>query len=122
MTLNRGTGASQLILLTPAPGGVTADLTADEGGSLALAPFDVSDPLAAVFQVNGLDSDITAIRVSFNGGPETTITLDAQNRFTVNLEALTGPVTARIRVTDDALNEAAGTLHIHRHPPCRALR
>ncbi|MCJ8521156.1 hypothetical protein ABID21_004205 [Pseudorhizobium tarimense] len=110
MTLNRGTGASQLILLTPAPGGVTADLTADEGGNLALVALDVSDPLAAVFQVNGLDSDITAIRVSFNGGPETTITLDGQNRFTVDLDGLTGPVTARIRVTDDALNEAAATV------------
>ncbi|CAD7032253.1 hypothetical protein REJC140_03028 [Pseudorhizobium endolithicum] len=110
MTLNRGTGASQLILLTPAPGGVTADLTADEGGNLALVALDVSDPLAAVFQVNGLDSDITAIRVSFNGGPETTVTLDGQNRFTVNLDGLTGPVTARIRVTDDALNEAATTV------------
>lgn len=110
MTLNRGTGASQLILLTPAPGGITADLTADEGGNLALVALDVSDPLAAVFQINGLDSDITAIRVSFNGGPETTITLDGQNRFTVNLDGITGSATARIRVTDDALNEAAATV------------
>ncbi|HWK63935.1 MAG TPA: carbohydrate-binding protein [Rhizobiaceae bacterium] len=107
MTLNRGTGASQLILLTPAPGGVTEDVTANEGGDLALVAFDVSDPSAAVFQVNGLDDDITAIRVRFNNGPETTVTLDAQNRFTIDVSNLTGPVTATIRVTDDDLNEAS---------------
>ena len=107
MTLNRGTGASQLILLTPAPGGVTEDVTADEGGDLALVAFDVTDPSAAVFQINGLDDDITAIRVKFNSGAETTVTLDAQNRFTIDSRGLTGTVTATIRVTDDDLNDAS---------------
>ena len=109
MTLNRGTGASQLILLTPAPGGVTQDLTADEGGNLALVAVNVSNPAAAVFQLNGLDSDITAVRVSFNGGPSQTVTLDAQNRFTANVGTLTGPVIATVEVTDDALNRASTT-------------
>ncbi|HEV2545696.1 MAG TPA: carbohydrate-binding protein [Methylobacterium sp.] len=109
MTLNRGTGASQLILLTPAPGGVTQDLTADEGGNLALVAVNVSNPAAAVFQLNGLDSDITAVRVSFNGGPSQTVTLDPQNRFTANVGTLTGPVIATVEVTDDALNRASTT-------------
>ncbi|WP_265502024.1 carbohydrate-binding protein [Paracoccus beibuensis] len=109
MTLNRGTGASQLILLTPAPGGITQDISADADGNLALAAFDVSDPAAAVFQVNGLDDDITAIRVSFNGGPETTVTLDANDRFTIDLGALSGDVVATIEVTDDALNTATAS-------------
>ena len=109
MTLNRGTGASQLILLTPAPGGVTQDLTADEGGDLALVAVNVSNPAAAVFQLNGLDSDITAVRVSFNGGSSQTVTLNAQNHFTVDLGTVTGPVTATVEVTDDALNRASTT-------------
>ncbi|MBB5760649.1 hypothetical protein HNR01_000244 [Methylorubrum rhodesianum] len=109
MTLNRGTGASQLILLTPAPGGVTQDLTADEGGDLALVAVNVSNPAAAVFQLNGLDSDITAVRVSFNGGSSQTVTLNAQNRFTVDLGTVTGPVIATVEVTDDALNRASTT-------------
>lgn len=109
MTLNRGTGASQLILLTPAPGGVTADITADEGGNLLLTAFNVTDPTAAVFQVTGLDSDITSLRVSFNNGPETSVTLNAQGRFTFDITGLTGSVTARLRVTDDALNTATAS-------------
>ncbi|MGM0560076.1 MAG: carbohydrate-binding protein [Pseudomonadota bacterium] len=106
MTLNRGSGASQLVLLTPAPGGVTQDLTADEGGDLVLVPVDVSEPSAALFQVNGLDDDITALRISFNDGPKTTIELDGQNRFTFDLGVLEGPVTATLEVTDDVLNTA----------------
>ncbi|MCB5176049.1 carbohydrate-binding protein, partial [Microvirga lenta] len=109
MTLNRGTGASQLVLLTPAPGGVTQDLTADEGGNLALTVVDVSDPASAIFQIGGLDTDITAIRISFNGGAPQTVLLDSQNRFTVDLGDLTGPVTAQIEVTDDALNRATAS-------------
>ena len=34
MTLNRGTGESKLVLLTPAPGGTVTDLSADENGDL----------------------------------------------------------------------------------------
>ncbi|GHC72866.1 carbohydrate-binding protein [Limoniibacter endophyticus] len=109
MTLNRSTGASQLILLTPAPGGVSQDLTADEGNDLTLVALDVSDPAAAIFRIDGLDSDITAIRISFNNGPKQTITIDAQKQFTIDLGALTGPVTATIEVTDDALNTATAS-------------
>ncbi|SDE30434.1 Carbohydrate binding module (family 35) [Paracoccus isoporae] len=110
MTLNRGTGASQLILLTPAPGGATQDLTADEDGDLAIVALDVSDTAAAVFQVNGLDDDITAVRVSFDGGPETTVTLDSNNQFTIDLGTLSGDVVATIEVTDDDLNTATASV------------
>ena len=115
MTLNRGTGASQLILLTPAPGGVTQDLTADVGNDLTLAAYDVSDPSAAIFEITGLDDDITAVRVSFDDQPAVTVTLDEDNRFTVDLAAFglagtTAPVTAKILVTDDAFNEAQASV------------
>ena len=68
MTLNRGTGASQLVLLTPAPGGVVADTTADAGGDLAIAAIDATEPSAVVFAVTGLDADIQQVSVSFDGG------------------------------------------------------
>ncbi|WJH38415.1 carbohydrate-binding protein (plasmid) [Aliirhizobium terrae] len=111
MTLNRSTGASQLILLTPAPGGVTQDLTADEGNDLALVALDVSDPEAAVFRIDGLDDDITAIRISFNGGPKQTITLNAQKQFTIDIGTTSATVTASIEVTDDALNTKTVSLN-----------
>ncbi|AMJ62924.1 carbohydrate-binding protein [Bosea sp. PAMC 26642] len=107
MTLNRGTGASQLVLLTPAPGGVTQDISADENGDLALVVVNASNPDAVVFQVNGLDSDITAIRVNFNNGLQQTVTLNAQKQFTIDPNIDTGPITARVEVTDDALNRAS---------------
>ncbi|WP_181707662.1 carbohydrate-binding protein [Chthonobacter rhizosphaerae] len=110
MTLNRGTGASQLILLTPAPGGVTADISADADGNLAILAIDTDNPAQAVFQVNGLDDDITAIRVQFNDGPKQTVVLNAQKQFTVDLGALTGQVTAKVEVTDDALNTATASV------------
>ena len=110
MTLNRGTGASQLILLTPAPGGVTQDVTADEGGNLELVAFDVTDTSAAIFEVRGLDDDITALRVSFDGGPETTVTLDGDNRFTIDLASLEGETVATLAVTDDDLNTATASV------------
>lgn len=111
MTLNRSTGASQLILLTPAPGGVTQDLTADEGNNLALVAVDVTDPEAAIFRIDGLDNDITAIRISFDGGPKQTITVNAQKQFTIDLGTTSGPVTASLEVTDDALNSKTVSLN-----------
>ncbi|SES39254.1 Carbohydrate binding module (family 6) [Tranquillimonas rosea] len=110
MTLNRGTGASQLILLTPAPGGVTQDLSADQGGDLTLLAVDVSDTEAALFEVSGLDDDITALRVSFDGGPGTTVTLDADNRFVIDLGTLEGETVATLEVTDDDLNTASASV------------
>ncbi|WP_043361989.1 putative Ig domain-containing protein [Belnapia sp. F-4-1] len=109
MTLNRGTGASQLVLLTPAPGGVTQDVTADEGGNLAIAVANASNPAAVVFQVSGLDTDITALRVRIGTGPQQTVTLDANNRFTLDLSTQSGPVAVQLEVTDDAQNRATTT-------------
>ncbi|WP_236037996.1 carbohydrate-binding protein [Belnapia arida] len=109
MTLNRGTGASQLVLLTPAPGGVTQDVTADEGGNLAIAVANASNPAAVVFQVSGLDTDITALRVRIGTGPQQTVTLDANSRFTLDLSTQSGPVAIQLEVTDDAQNRATST-------------
>jgi hypothetical protein len=112
MTLNRSTGASQLVLLTPKPNGHGADLTADEGGDLALSVVDSSNRSATVFQIAGLDSDITAVRVAFNGQPASTVTVDAQHRFTVDLSLLPqGNSSAVLTVTDDALNTASANLN-----------
>ncbi|MBC9205572.1 carbohydrate-binding protein [Roseomonas aerophila] len=109
MTLNRGTGASQLILLTPAPGGVTQDTTADQGGDLKITLVTAADPENVIFAVTGLDDDITALRVSLNGGAPQTITLDAQKRFTLDASSLSGNVTVLLEVTDDAQNRATTT-------------
>ncbi len=108
-TLDRATGASQLVLLTPSPG--SGDTTADVGGDLALVGVDLSNRSAAIFQVNGLDSDIVSLRVSFNGGPAQDVTLGAQNRFTLDISGLpAGDNTAVLTVQDDNLNFAEDSL------------
>ena len=108
MTLNRGTGESKVVLLTPAPGGVVTDVTADEGGDLSITAIDATDPSAVVFAVTGLDADIRAISVSFdNGASSQAVTLDAQGRFTADLSGRTGSVTAVLTVRDDDGNSAS---------------
>ena len=108
MTLNRGTGESKVVLLTPAPGGAVADLTADEGGDLAISAIDATDPSAVVFTVTGLDADIQQLSVSFDGGATSqAVTLDAQGRFTSDLSGRTGSVTATLTVRDDDGNSAS---------------
>lgn len=123
ITMNRSTGASQLVLLTPTPNGAGADTTADEGNDLALVVIDTGTRSAVVFEVTGLDSDITALRVAFNGQPATTVTLDANHRFTVDLSLLPqGNITAAMTVTDDALNTAqANTQFILSSAPAEFL-
>ncbi|EYD75949.1 hypothetical protein Rumeso_02378 [Rubellimicrobium mesophilum DSM 19309] len=66
-----------------------------------------TNPAAVVFQVNGLDSDIQTITVSFNGGTAEAVTLDAQGRFTRDLSSQAGTVTANLVVKDDANNTAS---------------
>lgn len=111
VTLNRSTGASQLVLLTPHPGGGSGDTTADVGNDLALTAVNLSNKAAAVFQVAGLDSDIVALSVSFNGGPAQTVTLNAQNQFTLDISGLSpGTNSAVLTVQDDNLNFAEDTL------------
>lgn len=108
ITMNRSTGASQLVLLKPAPNGSGADITADVGNDLAMVPVNLTNRTAAIFQINGLDNDITAIRVAFNGQPATTVTLDSNNRFQIDLSLLPqGQISARVTVTDAALNTAS---------------
>ena len=105
LTLNRGNGVSQIVRLDPAPGGVATDTTADEGNDLALVVVDASDAANVVFAVQGLDSDIDTIEVSFNGGAPETVTLE-QGRFTRDLSGLDGPVTATLSVADGSGNSA----------------
>ncbi|WP_306131742.1 carbohydrate-binding protein [Roseivivax marinus] len=106
LTLNRGNGVSQIIRLDAAPGGEVEDVTADEGGNLALLVVSATDESEVLFQVAGLDADIQTITVSFDGGPAQTITLDAQNRFTADLSGSDGAVSAVLSVFDDNGNTA----------------
>ena len=106
VTLNRGTGESKIVLLTPAPGGVTSDRTADEGGDLALVVIDASDPAAVTFEVRGLDADIRTVSVAFDGGAARPVTLDGADRFTADVGATTGTVGATLTVTDGSSNRA----------------
>ncbi|SFD70521.1 carbohydrate-binding protein [Roseivivax sediminis] len=106
LTLNRGNGVSQIIRLDAAPGGEVEDITADEGGNLALLVVSATDPEEVLFQVSGLDADIQTITVSFDGAPAQTVTLDAQNRFTADLSGTDGAVSAVLTVFDDNGNNA----------------
>lgn len=111
ITLDRATGASQLVLLTPTPNGAGGDDDADVGDDLALIALDTTNRSASLFEVTGLDDDITAVRIAFNGQPASTVTLDAQNRFTIDLSLLPQGVTSAVlSVTDDAFNTASASL------------
>jgi len=103
-TLDRSTGQSLIVRLQPAPANGAIDATADEGNDLALVVVNATNRSAVTFQVDGLDADIVALSVAFNGGTARAVTLDAQRRFLVDLSGLTGPVTATLAVRDDADN------------------
>ena len=107
MTLNRGSGESKIVLLTPAPGGVTSDVTADEGNDLALVVVDDADASAVVFRVDGLDDDIVSVTVAFDGGTPQPVTLNGSRQFTRDLSDATGQVTATLAVADGAGNKAS---------------
>ena len=101
MTLNRGNGESKIVLLNPAPGGAVGDNTADEGNDLNLLVVDATDPANVVFEVQGLDQDITSLQASFGATTET-VTLDDQNRFALDMSGATGSVSVTLRVSDGA--------------------
>ncbi len=109
MTLNRGTGESQVVLLTPAPGGVVGDNTADEGNDLTLTVVDATDPAAVLFLVSGLDDDIETLEISF-GGTTQQVTPNIQNQFTVDMSGQTGPVTVTLTVQDEIPNTASDSV------------
>ena len=110
VTLNRTTGESKIVLLNPAPGGAVADADADVGGDLTLTVLDASDASAVLFGVTGLDDDIETVTVSFDGGAPQAVTLDAQGRFTRDLQSATGAVTATLVVRDEVPNTASATV------------
>ncbi|SFT22590.1 Carbohydrate binding module (family 6), partial [Alloyangia pacifica] len=107
LTLNRSNGISQIIRLDAAPGGEIEDTTADEGGNLALLVVSAADPANVLFQVIGLDPDIQSLTISLDGGPEQVVTLDAQNRFSLDFSGQTEQVSAVLTVNDDDGNSAS---------------
>ncbi|NDV48556.1 carbohydrate-binding protein, partial [Salipiger sp. PrR003] len=107
LTLNRANGVSQIIRLEAAPGGEVEDITADEGGNLGLLVISAADASAVLFQVVGLDPDIQSLTISFDGGPAQAVTLDAQNRFSLDLSGQTEQVSATLTVNDDDGNSAS---------------
>ncbi|MBE9638466.1 carbohydrate-binding protein [Salipiger mangrovisoli] len=109
LTLNRANGVSQIIRLEAAPGGEIDDTTADEGGNLALLVVSAADPANVLFQVIGLDPDIQSLTISFNGEPAQVITLDAQNRFSIDFGSEAGQVAASLQVFDDDGNTASAS-------------
>ncbi|MDY8108968.1 carbohydrate-binding protein [Fulvimarina sp. 2208YS6-2-32] len=112
MTLNRGTGESIIVLLNPAPGGVTQDITADAGNDLTLLVIDSSDPSDVLFQVTGLDDDIEAITVSFDGGANFTSVSLTNGRFLADLTDLGNEVEVVLRVEDEAGNIATTATNV----------
>ena len=88
------------------------DLTADEGGDLALSVVDQSDPANVVFAVAGLDVDVTSLSVSFDGGATSQVVTLEGGQFTANLSGQSGAVTAELTVTDDAANTASATVSV----------
>ncbi|MCA0940154.1 carbohydrate-binding protein, partial [Salipiger pacificus] len=107
LTLNRANGVSQIIRLEAAPGGEVEDTTADEGGNLGLLVISAADASSVLFQVVGLDPDIQSLTISFDGGPAQAVTLDAQNRFSLDLSGQTEQVSATLTVNDDDGNSAS---------------
>ena len=61
--------------VTVTPIHAAADPDADEGDDLAVSLADESDRSATVFDVSGLDDDIEAVTVSFDGGPAQQVTV-----------------------------------------------
>ena len=103
MTVPEANGANiDYLRITQAP---LDDLTADEGGDLALSVVDASDPNAVIFEVAGLDEDIVGLTVSFDGGAPQSVTLDGDDRFTADLGTY-GEITATLTVFDGSTNRA----------------
>ncbi len=83
------------------------DLTADEGGDLAIALLDATDPQAVAFQVTGLDDDIETVKIAFNSGDPVEVTVDENGQFIADVGLDLGAVDAVLTVTDDAGNSAS---------------
>ena len=110
LTLERDSGTSNILRLNPAPGGIVGDVTADAGDPLTLTVLDGTNPAAVLFAVTGLDDDIRSVRVSFDGGTTSeAVLLDPQGRFTRDLSAATGAVTATLIVQDEVPNTATAS-------------
>lgn len=117
ITLDRSSGASQLVLLKPFIEN-PIDNTADENNDLALIYLGGAVPSSSLFQINGLDTDIIQVSVSFNGGVEGIVTPDINGQFSVDLSSVPdGNVTAVLQVKDGAQNVAFENLEFTKGIP-----
>ena len=99
-------------------GPITVDVSADEDGDLAIVAaddtLDDSQLAAAVFNVAGVDDDVTTIEVSFDGGvTRTAVTPDTDGNISLDLSGQlddqSGDLTVTLIVTDASGNEATAT-------------
>ncbi|WP_380052068.1 carbohydrate-binding protein [Falsihalocynthiibacter sp. SS001] len=91
--------------ITQSPLTSALDLTADEGDNLALTVVDQTDSSAVVFEINGLDDDITTAQISFDGGAPISVT-PQNGQFTLDPGISFGEIDAVLTVLDDAGNVA----------------
>jgi hypothetical protein len=106
LTLERDSGTSNIIRLDPAPGGVVSDTTADQGGDLAIVVTDATDPAAVVYELAGVDADITTRTVTFTDGTNTVTAEPTGNgTFTIDLSGLVGAVAVSLTVVDEVGND-----------------
>ncbi|MEO0601280.1 MAG: hypothetical protein AAF211_07580, partial [Myxococcota bacterium] len=86
------------------------DLTADEGGDLALSVVDPTTPSAVLFGIAGLDADIVTTEVSIDGGPLQSVTVGISDQFTLDLSSFTMAVPVDLTVTDGVGNTATASV------------
>lgn len=85
------------------------DASADEDGNLTLAVIDASDPGAVVLEISGIDEDVTAASLTFNGRAPITVA-PVNGQITLDSGLLGGVATVVLSVTDDATNLASTSI------------
>lgn len=115
---NTGPNIDRIEVTEGGSGPIAEDVSADEDGDLAIVAdddtLDANQLAAAVFNVSGVDDDVTTVEVSFDGGAtRTEVTPDASGNITLDLSGQlddqSGDLTVSLFVTDAAGNEASAT-------------
>ena len=115
---NTGPNIDRIEVTEGGSGPIAQDVSADEDGDLAIVAdddiLDANQLAAAVFNVSGVDDDVTTVEVSFDGGAtRTEVTPDASGNITLDLSGQlddqSGDLTVSLFVTDAAGNEASAT-------------
>ncbi|MGK0545712.1 carbohydrate-binding protein [Halomonas cupida] len=113
---NTGPNIDRIEVTEGGSGPIVIDDSADEDGDLALVAaddsLDDSQLATAVFNVSGVDDDVTTVEVSYDGGAtRTEVTPDASGNITLDLSGLlddqSGDLTVTLIVTDATGNEAS---------------